>query len=338
MIHRLWCSSIDLRKASPELRSRLAQSNGPSTHRRGFGVQGSFGGQGSSPFRGEIEVCRVATCARHEVYRVEPGAVSLTEPSAIAGVEAVWHLFRVASGMMSPILGEPQILRQVRDAYLTARDAGSIGPILDLAMRAAIHTGRRVRRETMLGRVTLSYADVALQALETTLSTAPNVVVLGTGALAEEIVRGLVQRGQRRITIVSRHHPRAMAMAGRIGGTSARWEELASTLAEADALITCASSAKPLVTEASIAPRITSLTIVDLGVPANVDTTVGAVSGVELVALDDLLPSRHESHEAGLDDAERIVVEEAERLLSSLARRELARRTGFAAAAVAAAA
>ncbi len=235
------------------------------------------------------------------------------------------HLFRVASGMLSPIPGEQEILRQVRTAYLASRDAGSIGPILDAAFRTAIHAGRRVRHETDLGRVVLSYAELAMQEIDTGAPGA-RIVVVGTGSLAEEIVRRLAVRGSSGVTVVGRHATRAATLAAMVDGVAAGWNELMNHVCRADAVVACTSAASAFITAPLISARgAAPLTIVDLGEPPNVAPHVGSIPGVRLVSLAHLLPADR-GHRSGIDDAERIVVEETERFSHWMARQEFARR------------
>jgi glutamyl-tRNA reductase len=245
------------------------------------------------------------TCERFEVYAAsaiaEPdrwiGRLSAwldVEAAALRpyvelrhGDEAARRLLRVAAGLESRLVGEPQIHGQVRKAFREAQDARALGPLLDALARAAIHTGRRVRSETSLGRRAGSVVGLALDRLQDALGSLRErrVIVAGTGSLAAEMVAALNGSGAK-VAITSRVPARAHALAARFGAESLDRDELAREMLRADGLVAC--------TYGSVAIECVSgrrFAVVDLGMPPNVDPRVSALPGVRLWGLDDLKTS-----------------------------------------------
>lgn len=274
-------------------------------------------------------VC-LATCGRLELYVVDHDRaladwhawIAAQTEQPVRTVRAGWriraefdaarHLLRVASGLRSPILGEDQILGQVRRAFLRAQDDGTLGPVLSALFRAAIHTGRRVRHETRIGAHVRTYAQRAIDALAESDATG-RVVVLGTGAVATELIERLTQAGRSPLAIVSRHARRAAALAERVGSQALGLELLGTVIRDADALVACTAVAAPLV-DAGCLPRtrVMPLRIVDLGAPRNVAPDVANVPYVSVTTLEDLLGGPAVPPRA-VAAAERIVDHEVER-------------------------
>jgi glutamyl-tRNA reductase len=222
------------------------------------------------------------TCERLELYlaadRAEAEAVFATvarwlrvAPDVLAahvnvmrGDETARHFFRVASGLESRLVGEPQIRGQVREAFREARAAGALGPHLDALCRAALHAARLVHRETSLARGT-SLAERALDRLREQLGTLREraVVVAGTGRLAAQVVSTLAG-AQARVTVASRSLERAEAIAARFSAGALLYDGLDQALATSDALVTCTDGVLPM------AITRPSLVVVDLGMPPNV--------------------------------------------------------------------
>jgi glutamyl-tRNA reductase len=211
------------------------------------------------------------------------------------GVAAVRHLFIVAAGLDSQVLGETEILGQVRRAYDAARAAGTTNREMDLILSGALAAGRKVRRETMLGRhpTSVSSAAVGLIAERWGAFGTRGVVVLGAGEAAEGILRALHERGATNVVLVNRHPERARVLAEAWGATVAEMEDLHSTLVDADLLVVATASAHPVVTSAQLADVAArrdnrDLLVVDLGVPRNVDPAARGTTAIELFDLDDL--------------------------------------------------
>jgi glutamyl-tRNA reductase len=252
------------------------------------------------------------------------------------GEAAVRHLFIVAAGLDSQVLGETEILGQVRRAYDAARAAGTTTRDMDLILSGALAAGRRVRRETVLGRhpASVSSAAVDLMAEQWGIIGSRGVVVLGAGEAAEGILRALSERGSTSIALLNRHPERAQVLAEAWGATVGDLTQLEQKLEAADLLVVATASAHPVVTSAELARVVArrgnrELFVVDLGVPRNVDPAARAMAAVQLFDLDDLqrlcCPAAGTAP-AALADAERVIDDELARLGLSLRSRVVAPR------------
>src|SRR6266498_5435325 len=159
-------------------------------------------------------------------------------------MDVVDHLFRVAAGLDSLVIGEPQILGQITRALELARGQNSAGPILNRLFQASIHAGKRARTETAISRNPASVSSLAASVAERTLGHIKTayVAVLGAGEMAELTVEALRKRGVEKIRVVNRTAERAQALAGRWGAESATYEFLQQALHEADILISSTSA------------------------------------------------------------------------------------------------
>ena len=252
----------------------------------------------------------LATCNRTELYGLEPAAelsVRLLEaaggdadPSALFTLpdgEAARHLFTVASGLDSMVVGEPQILGQVRRAMAAARQAGALGPVLDELARRALSVGRRVRRETELGKGLPSIPKVAVAVARLVLGGVESrrLLVVGTGKIGDLTARTLQRAGASSIVVTNRTPEPAAALAAAIGGRAEPFEMLERLLGEADIVITCTASQQPVLTRACLESVLARagrasrpLVVVDIAVPRDVAADVRGVRGVRLFDLDDL--------------------------------------------------
>ena len=237
------------------------------------------------------------------------------------GPEAVEHLCRVAAGLDSMILGEPQILGQVTEAYQAALGQGAIGPVLSALFRTAIRVGKRARTETAISRNPSTVGSVAVKlagAVVGDLASA-RVLILGTGEMAELAVEALRARGASHIVVVSRTQERAMQLARRWGAQALTFEQLAEAVAAADIVIASTAAPHFLITpnlvRAAIAHRpARPLIFVDIAVPRNVDPDVSRLSNVHCYDIDDLqarLNGALAEREREIPRVEAIVAEEA---------------------------
>jgi glutamyl-tRNA reductase len=207
---------------------------------------------------------------------------------------AVTHLFEVAAGLDSAVLGESEILGQVRSAWELAQVEGAAKATLNLLFRHAIETGKRARTETSIGRGTASVSHAAVEMASERLGslTGRRVLVLGAGEVGEGIAAALVHAGVSDIGVVNRSVERARTLASRISGSVVQFADLGSELAHADLLLTCTGAGVPVVDlEMVTAARITSrapLLIVDVAVPRDVAPEVTALDNVTLLNLDDI--------------------------------------------------
>jgi glutamyl-tRNA reductase len=290
----------------------------------------------------------LSTCNRCELYwssndDLEPWFLELAKMRGAAiqpallrydGLPAVRHLFAVTAGLDSQILGETEILGQVRRAYDAARAAGTTTRDMDLILSAALSTGRRVRAETMLGRHPASVSSAAVDLIHERwggIGERP-VVVLGAGEAAEGVLRSLNERGASRVTLLNRRPVRAQVLAEAWGAGVAPWEELDERLETADLLLVATSGARPVVSAAQLKRLAATrghreLCVMDLAVPRNVEPAARTVPGVRLFNLDDLqrlcCPAAG-TPSAALDEAERVIDDELVRLGLSLRGRRVA--------------
>ena len=259
----------------------------------------------------------VSTCNRTELYVVsdEPDAGQeqvfsfltryhqmpehvLSDMSYVhADAGAVRHLFRVASGLDSIVLGEPQILTQIRDALDAARSAGSVGPYLQRLATDALKVGKRARTDTDIARnnLSISHAAVELAARERPDLRTSRVTLLGAGKMASIAARVLVSRGVGHLTIVNRSHERAQELASQVGAEARPIDDLDATIAESDVVITAILTDHPVIVPGMLRGRTKPLLLIDLGVPRIVDPACGYVEQVEARDVDDLESVAHES-------------------------------------------
>jgi glutamyl-tRNA reductase len=246
---------------------------------------------------------------------------------------AVRHLFTVTAGLDSQVLGETEILGQVRRAYDAARAAGTTTREMDAIFSAALVAGRRVRRETPLGRHPGSVSSAAVELLAERWGDLGQreVAVLGAGEAAEGVLRALQERGVSRVTLLNRHPERARVLAGAWGAGVGFWGELDDRLPTLDLLLVATASTRPVVTAAQLsraaASRAKDLFVVDLAVPRNVEPSARAVDRIQLFDLDDLqrlyCPAAG-APSAALDQAEQIIEDELVRLSRTLRGRDVA--------------
>jgi glutamyl-tRNA reductase len=287
------------------------------------------------------EAAIVSTCNRAEVYvACEDAAAARTDvvrfvsefhgvaASEIAphlydeqDLDAARHLFRVAAGLDSLVVGEPQILGQVKDAHSLATEAHTAGPILNRLFHASFAVGKRVRTETGLGSgaVSVSYAAAALAKKIFGDLAGRRVLVIGAGEMGKLTALHMKSQGVHAVTIVSRTMAHAARTAEAIGGASAApWEELDAALGDSDIVITATGAAAPILTkahlEAVMRPRRNrALFIIDIALPRDVEAAAGEIEQVFLYNIDDLQATVRENlarRASEVNRAEAIVGEE----------------------------
>src|SRR5207237_5136649 len=211
-------------------------------------------------------------------------------------LEAARHRFRVAAGLESLVVGEPQILGQVKDAHTVATVSQTVGPVLNRLFHASFAVGKRVRTETVLGSgaVSVSYAAVALARKIFGDLGGRNVAVIGAGEMGKLTAIHMRAQDVRHITIVSRTMAHAARTAEAIGGASAApWTDLDAVLAAGDIVITATGAANAILTKAHIAAvmrprRNRPLFIIDIAMPRDVEPAAGEIEQVFLYNIDDL--------------------------------------------------
>lgn len=247
---------------------------------------------------------------------------------------AVSHLFEVAAGLDSAVLGETEILGQVRTAWERAQHEGGARSTLNLLFRHALETGKRARTETDISRHTTSVSHAAVEMAQERLGTLDgrNVLVVGAGEMGEGIAVALASSGAAKVTVTNRTIDRARSLARRVEGDVVPLSALDAALAEADMVLTCTGSGTTLidheaVERALLGRRERPLLIVDIAVPRDVDGSVAALDGVTLLDLDNLRDwaARGRDQRAGEAAAVReIVAEELERFLTEATARQAA--------------
>jgi glutamyl-tRNA reductase len=237
---------------------------------------------------------------------------------------AVAHLFEVAAGLDSAVLGETEILGQVRGAWESAQGEGGAKATLNLLFRHALETGKRARTETAISRSTASVSSAAVEMATERLGdiAGKRVLVIGAGEMGEGVAAALVRAGATDITVTNRTHERAIQLAQRVGGSVMPYGDLTGALAAADVLLTC-SRAGTIVVDADLVAAARAdagvehpLLIVDIAVPRNVDSAAAGLPGVTLLDLDDLRDWAAKGIELRNHEAEHvraIVSEEVER-------------------------
>jgi glutamyl-tRNA reductase len=212
---------------------------------------------------------------------------------------AVRHLFRVASGLDSIVLGEPQILAQIRDSLDAARSAGSVGPYLQRLATDALKVGKRARTDTNIARnnLSISHAAVDLAARERPDLAECHVTLLGAGKMASIAARVLAARGVGQLTIVNRSLEKARDLAAQLGAEARPMAELGETLAASDVAITAIMTGRPVIVPDMLVGRFRPLLLIDLSVPRVVDPACGYVAQVEARDVDDLESVAHESRQ-----------------------------------------
>jgi glutamyl-tRNA reductase len=216
---------------------------------------------------------------------------------AKVGQDAVRHLFRVAAGLDSLVVGEPQVLGQVKEAYNVASQLGCTGTLLNKLFHSAFAAGKRVRSETALseGAVSVSYAAVSLARKIFGNLNGRTVLVLGAGEMGKLTAIHMQAQGIARLLIMSRTSAHSAALAQTLGGnaTPRDWETLPAALAEADILITATGASTPIISREMVvqtmkARRKRPLFIIDIAVPRDVDAGAGDLEEVFLYNIDDL--------------------------------------------------
>ena len=325
---------ISHRTAPVELRERVDfQARGVAGALRALAERGSAREAVvvSTCNRAELYVaCDEAAATRQDLVRFVsdfngvPASEVTPHMYEVVDLDVARHLFRVAAGLDSLVMGEPQILGQVKDAHMVASDAHTAGPVLNRLFHASFAVGKRVRTETGLGSgaVSVSYAAVALARKIFGDLDHRSVAVIGAGEMGKLTALHMKSHAVQHITIVSRTMAHAARTAEAIGGASAApWDELDAVLSASDIVITATGAAAPILTKAHIETvmrprRNRPLFIIDIAMPRDVEAAAGEIEQVFLYNIDDLQATVRENlaRRAGeVSRAEAIVGEEVER-------------------------
>lgn len=291
----------------------------------------------------DAECLLLSTCNRTEVYaaadstaveairkfiEADRGVDGLAERLyAAEGTEAVVHAFRVASGLDSMVVGESEILGQVKRAYLEAVRAGTTGPMLNRLFQAALHTGKSVRSSTSIGSVRLSVPGVAVSLAQRVFGDlSPRVaMIVGAGETGRLTAEAFRTAGVTRFTVLNRSAERARALAEKIGAEFGDLGALGERLPACDLVVSCVFAERPLLgqrefREAAARRRGRPMLVVDLSVPRSVDPAVDRLEHVFLYNIDDLegiVAENAARRAAEIERCEQIVRREVEKLVAS---------------------
>ena len=325
---------ISHRTAPVELRERVDfQARGVADALRALAERGSTREAVvvSTCNRAELYVaCDEASATRQDLVRFvsDFNGVAAVEIAPhvydVTDLDVARHLFRVAAGLDSLVMGEPQILGQVKDAHTIATDAHTAGPVLNRLFHTSFAVGKRVRTETGLGSgaVSVSYAAVALARKIFGDLSGRSVAVIGAGEMGKLTALHMKSQAVRSVTIVSRTMAHAARTAEAIGGASAApWEELDAVLGASDIVITATGAAAPILTKAHLESvmrprRNRPLFIIDIAMPRDVEPAAGEIEQVFLYNIDDLQATVRENlarRASEVARAETIVNEEVEK-------------------------
>ena len=299
------------------------------------------------------EAVVLSTCNRTEVYAVAErfhGAyqdirdffaeVAFLAPEDFADhlyvhhdAPAVAHLFAVASGLDSAVLGESEILGQVKGAWQVARDEGAAGPALNLLFRHALEAGKRARTDTGIARsiTSVAQAAVAMAAARLDGLAGRRVLVVGAGDMGAAMALGLAKAGSE-LSLANRTWETAVQLAARVDGTAIRLLDVPAALADVDVLLSSTGAASPLLEADDVAAVIAArhgrpLLIVDIAVPRDIDPAVGRLPGVILLDMDDLrafADAGSQARRGAVASVQELLDDELDRYLGATSAREVA--------------
>src|SRR6202140_4412214 len=302
--------------------------------------------------RGLLEESLVlSTCDRSEVYGVPPEASHESAASLSSFLSefhsirpdvlnvalyqhydrsAVRHLFCVSAGLDSLLLGEAEILGQVREAYRLSHEHGATGPVLNRLFQGALETGKRVRSETELGTRPMSVAAAGVKLAERIFGKLADrsALVLGAGTVSEQVLTTLRDRGIAHLYVMNRSREKAQALATQFGGRVVEWGNWESALAAPDVVVSSIASEEPILPrqtlEAAMAARSNrALFVMDLGVPRNIDPAATNLYVYNIDDLTEIVEQNRNARESEIPRAELIVEEHVGKFLSWQASVEL---------------
>jgi len=305
----------------------------------------------------QAEAVLLSTCNRVELYFASEAAEACpTHHDAVAflaefhGVEVehvfsklfehtgedfVRHLFTVAASLDSMVVGEAQILGQVKQAYELATNASATGPLTNAAFQAALRVAKRVATETAIQQKRVSIPSVAVAEFAKSVFERfddKQVLVIGAGEMGEEALRYLIDEGARHISLVNRSLARAEELAIKLAGEPRPWDELHELLVAADLVVSATGAAEPIMNAAVFRSIVAEryqrpLLILDLAIPRDFDPAIGELTGVYLYSIDDLTTAcekNRRERELEWPRAERIIEEETRRFMADLHHRATA--------------
>ncbi len=285
----------------------------------------------------------INTCNRVEIY-VSAENVSdvledlrkyLGEGDIICGVDAINHLFRVSCGLESMIVGEDQILGQIRKSYFDCKKAKTIDEILDIVFDRAVKVGKRVRRETRIneGSVSIGSAAVELAERETGGLRGKSILVIGAGEMGTLVAKALAEKELSGMFIANRTFEKAIQLAREVGGFAARLEEKEYYLRVCDVVISTTSAPHYILTYDSVKEvmaerRNRELLIIDIANPRDVEERVSNIEGVKLFDIDCLREISEENLRRRLGEVSKVerIIEDELRILEKILKRKRVER------------
>ncbi len=290
---------------------------------------------------GEIAV--LSTCNRTEIYCALPGDAAAQASQIVSwlashqridsarllpalysydGLNAVQHMMRVASGLDSMVLGEPQILGQMKDAYAVAHQAGTVGKELERCFQQVFSVAKKVRTETAIGAnpVSMAFAAVSLSRRLFSDVTKTRALLIGAGEMIELVARYIAEQGFQEIVVANRTLARGHALADQHGGRAITMEEIPYALERADMVISCTAAMVPVLGKGTVERALKKrrhrpLFLVDLAVPRDIEPEVAELDDVYLYTVDDLQGVIEQNVQARADaarEAEAIIVERSQ--------------------------
>ncbi len=293
------------------------------------------------------EAMLLSTCNRVEIYAASreagPSAVAEIRRYLIQGRQlaeerlaphlydrvgpaAVTHVFRVAAALDALVVGEPQILGQMKSAFGTANEVGSVGPLLGRCLERAFGVAKRVRTETAIARGAANVSSVAVELAQKVFGDldGKTVLVIGAGKMSALAARHLADDGADNILVINRSPARAEALAQTVGGHARPWTDLHKLLGEVDVVVSSTGAREPILTKSDMKAvmkerRHRPIFIIDIAVPRDVESDTGKLDGVYLFDIDDLervVVENRKGREKESATAERIVEVEAKQFLA----------------------
>jgi len=251
-----------------------------------------------------------------------------------SGPDAIRHLFRVASSLDSMVVGEPQILGQLKAAYSTAKEKGAVTGFLDLVVSRAFNVAKRVRSETEIGQSAVSVSYAAVEMAKEIFGTLADkkVLLVGAGKMSELSARHLHRSGVAQVSVTNRTPERAAEMAAVFGGRIIPYDNFVASLPEMDILIASSAAPHHILRKEQMrrvieARRNRPIFLIDIAVPRNIEPAVNELDNVFLYDIDDLqhvVERNMQSRAKIAEQAEEIIAEEVERMMERLKAREIA--------------
>jgi glutamyl-tRNA reductase len=335
----MFVAGLSYKTAPVEVREQLAVAP---AKLRCFGCRLQIGA-------GLSEVVLLSTCNRVEIYGVtdhrigpadaffrwlNPAGLDLSPHLYLhEGAEAARHLFSVAGGLDSMVLGETEITGQVKHAYQTAAEGKLTGGVLNRVFQKALQTAKAVRTLTQVGRGATSVGSAAVELAEKIFGPSlaeQSIMIIGAGKMGEACVRHLAKRGARTVLVSNRSFDRAESLAAEIGGRAIRLDDALSAMVETDIVVCSTGCPQLILHRAQIetvmrARRNRPLVLIDIAVPRNIDPEVYSVGNVFLHNIDDLEALVRENvrqREQELAQCRRIVDQETEAVMAKLNRKQ----------------